>query len=163
WRHPVQQAQVVLRFRLLEADVPEGAARAVLVQHDWRRGGRCLCPGPECLDDPLYLSVLAGQLYLARAIAEQNQRAAGRLPRLPFTEADRLVGQPEYVCPQTPVHADPLPRRVAEPPQPRGFADLRQEVAADLESVGRQVSVGEHLPARDQIVPVAERNDRAYL
>ena len=64
-RHPVQQAQVVLLLRLLEAGVPEGAARAVLVQHD-RRGVAAGLPrpGPQGLDDPPHLLVLAASFTL---------------------------------------------------------------------------------------------------
>src|SRR5439155_3657642 len=65
-RHPVQQAQVVLLLRLLETGVPEGAARTVFVQDDWRSvAGRVINPGPQGVDDPPDLFVFAGQLYLA--------------------------------------------------------------------------------------------------
>ena len=147
-RHPVQQAQVVLLFRLLEAGVPEWAARAVLVQHDRRGVASWLArPCPQRLDDPPHLLVLAGQLHLAGAVAEQNQRARGRLPALHFAKDEALVGQPKGVWPRGPAGADYFHRLVAESPQPRGFVHLRQEVATCMESFACKFRVGDHLHA----------------
>jgi hypothetical protein len=92
-RHAVQEGEVVLLFRVLDAGVPKWAARAVFVQDD-RRGiaNRLAGPGPECLDDPPHFLVLAGQPHLGGAVADQYQRARSRLPALHFAKDEALVG-----------------------------------------------------------------------
>ena len=75
-RHPVQQAQVVLLFRLLETGVPEGAARTVFVQDNrWSVADWVISPGPQGVDDSSHLFVFAGHLYLAGVATQPDQRS----------------------------------------------------------------------------------------